>query len=97
MNPIFALISVACNIIFWIIIISVILSWLVAFQVINLRNPVMGRIYAGLNSLTERMYAPIRKVIPTVYGGMDISPMIVLFILWIIQYTLGWLSITYGL
>lgn len=97
MNPVFALISVACNIVFWIIIVSVVLSWLVAFNVVNLRNPLMGRIYEGLNSLTERMYAPIRKVIPTVYGGMDISPMIVLFILWIVQYTLGWLSIRYGL
>jgi YggT family protein len=97
MNPLFSLISIICTMIFWIILVSVILSWLVAFQAVNLRNPVVARLYAGLNSLTERLYAPIRKIIPTVYGGMDISPMIVLLALWFIQETLRWLSVTYGL
>lgn len=96
MNPLFMLISLICSLLFWVIIASVILSWLVAFNVVNVRNPLMGRLYQGLNSFTERLYAPIRKVIPTVYGGMDISPVIVLIALQMIQYTLGWLTIKYG-
>ena len=97
MNPIFWLISALCNILFWVILISVILSWLVAFNVVNLRNPTMANIYNAINSFTERLYRPIRKVIPTIYGGMDISPVIVLISIQLIQYTLFWLSARYGI
>jgi YggT family protein len=97
MNPIFMLISTLCSILFWVIIASVILSWLVAFNVVNLRNPLMARLYNGINTFTEKLYAPIRKVIPTIYGGMDISPVIVLLAIQLIQYTLYWLSAKYGL
>lgn len=97
MNPFFWLISMVTNLIFWLVIASVVMSWLVAFNVINLRQPLLARLYEGLNSLTERLYAPIRKVIPTVYGGIDISPVIVLIILQLINYTLVWLSVRYGL
>src|SRR5690606_2802848 len=97
MNPIFMLIDTLCSLIFWLVIISVVLSWLVAFNVINIRPPLMARIYEMVNSLAERIYAPIRKAMPTVYGGMDISPVIVLIGLQLIQYTLRWLSVKYGL
>ena len=97
MNPVFMLISVLCDILFWIIIISVILSWLVAFNVVNTRNPLMSRLYDAINGFTEKLYRPIRAKIPTVYGGMDISPVIVLLALYMIQYTLRWLSMKYGL
>ena len=97
MNPIFMLISLVCDIIFWIVIVSVILSWLVAFNVVNTRNPMMARAYEFLNGITERMYRPIRKMIPTVFGGMDISPVIILLALYMVQYTLRWLTIKYGI
>jgi YggT family protein len=97
MNPIFMLISIVADIIFWIVILSVILSWLVAFNVVNTRNPLMARIYEALTGLTERMYRPIRKAIPTIYGGMDISPVIVLLVLYMLQYTLQWLTVKYGI
>lgn len=97
MNPLFYLISMICTLIFWIVLVSVIMSWLVAFSVINTRNPLISRLYDGLNSLTERLYTPIRKVIPTVYGGMDISPVVVLLVLQLVQYTLVWASQTFGI
>lgn len=97
MNPLFFLISMLCTVIFWVVVLSVILSWLVAFNVLNTRNPLMNRIYEGLNSLAERLYAPIRKVMPTIFGGMDISPVIVLIALQLVQYTLGWLTLKFGL
>lgn len=97
MNPLFMLIVLICNILFWVVIASVILSWLVAFNVINLRNSAMARLYTAINAFTDRLYAPIRKVLPTVFGGMDIAPVIFLILLQVIQYTLGWLSVTYGL
>lgn len=97
MNPIFMLISLLCNILFWVIVLSVILSWLVAFNVVNLRNPMMARFYNAINSFTERLYAPIRKLIPTVYGGMDISPVIYLILIQVVQYTLVWLTARFGI
>lgn len=97
MNPVFMLIIWLCNIAFWIVILSVVLSWLVAFNVINIRHPLMARFYELINGLTEKVYTPIRKRIPTVFGGIDISPVIVLILLQVIQYTLYWLHAKYGL
>ena len=97
MNPIFMLISLLCTLIFWLVIISVVLSWLVAFNVINTRHPLMARFYEAITGLTEKLYAPIRKLIPTVFGGIDISPVIVLILLQLVQYTLVWLSVKFGL
>ncbi len=97
MNPLFFLISMICTLIFWVVIASVVLSWLVAFNVLNVRNPLMKRIYDGVNSIAEKLYAPVRKVMPTIFGGMDISPVVVLIALQLVQYTLGWLTIKFGL
>lgn len=97
MNPVFMLISMVCTLVFWLVIISVVLSWLVAFNVINTRHPLMARLYDAITSLTEKLYGPIRKAIPTVFGGIDISPVVILIILQLIQYTLVWLSVKFGL
>lgn len=97
MNPIFMLIDLVCVLVFWVVVISVALSWLVAFQVVNTRNPVMARFYNAINALTERLYAPIRRVMPTVFGGIDISPVIVLLLIQVVRYTLAWLSVKFGL
>jgi YggT family protein len=72
----------------WLIIASAILSWLVAFQVINLRNPVARQIVDGLNAVTRPILRPFQKVIPAI-GGVDISPVIVLIIIWAAQSALS--------
>lgn len=97
MNPVFFLITMICTVIFWVVIASVILSWLIAFNVINTRNPTMKRICDGVNSIAEKLYAPIRKIMPTIFGGMDISPVIVLILLQLVQYTLGWMTLKFGI
>jgi len=62
------------------IIISAILSWLVAFDVINLRNPMVYNIARFLDAVTRPILRPVQKIIPPI-GGVDISPIIVLLIL----------------
>ena len=74
----------AVDIIFWIIIIQVILSWLINFDVLNLRQPLVWNIWNGLNRLLEPIYRPIRNILPDL-GGLDISPVIVLFLLFALQ------------
>ena len=61
------------------LIITAILSWLVAFDVVNLRNPAIRQIYYALDRITEPLLSPIRRFIPPL-GGVDLS-FIVLFLI----------------
>ncbi|MBY8974872.1 YggT family protein [Rhodobacteraceae bacterium NNCM2] len=72
------------NIAFWIIILQAILSWLVAFQVVNLQQPLIRQIWSTLNQITEPVYRPFRRLMPDM-GGMDFTPMIVLILLYFAQ------------
>lgn len=61
----------------WVIIAGVILSWLMAFGVVNPYNPFIRSLAQALNALTEPVMRPIRNALPDL-GGIDISPLIVL-------------------
>jgi YggT family protein len=61
----------------WIVIASFIVSWLVAFDVINTRSQAVYSIRRALAALTEPIYEQIRRVVPA-FGGLDFSPMVVL-------------------
>lgn len=61
----------------YIIIAGVVMSWLMAFGVINGHNPMVRSIWQGLNALTEPLLGPIRRKLPNM-GGIDISPIILL-------------------
>ena len=62
------------------VIISAVLSWLVAFDVINLRNPMVYNVARFLDAVTRPILRPVQKVIPAI-GGVDISPIIVLLVI----------------
>lgn len=66
------------NIAWWLLIIHIIMSWLINFQVLNMRQPLVAQIWYGINKLLEPVYRPLRRIIPPM-GGLDITP-IVLFI-----------------
>jgi YggT family protein len=72
------------DIVFWIVIIQIILSWLINFDVINLRQPFVWQVWQGLNAITGPVYRPIRRMLPDM-GGLDLSPMVVLFGLFALQ------------
>lgn len=61
----------------YILVASVIFSWLIAFNVINLHNNFVRSVWQGLNALTEPLLRPIRNMLPDL-GGLDISPIVVL-------------------
>ena len=65
------------NLAWWVVIISVIMSWLIAFNVLDTRNRVVYQIADMLYRLTEPVYQPIRNMLPAM-GGIDLSPLIVL-------------------
>ena len=72
------------NIYVYVIIVWVVTSWLVAFDVINLRNNFVRMIYDVLNRLTDPVMRPIRRILPSL-GGLDLSPLIVFILLMFIQ------------
>ena len=54
-----------------------IMSWLINFQVLNIRQPLVSQIWYGLNRLLEPIYAPIRRFLPNM-GGIDLAPLVAL-------------------
>lgn len=74
----------ALDLYWWIIIASAIFSWLYAFNVVNPRNQVVGTIGNALYRLTEPALRPIRRILPDL-GGIDISPIILLLILFFLR------------
>lgn len=72
----------------FIIIIQVVMSWLIAFGVINTANPQARRLVDGLNKLTEPVMAPVRRYVPPI-GGIDITPIIVIFGIMILERIIG--------
>lgn len=74
----------ALQIYLWIIILSVILSWLIAFEVVNPRNEKAQNLIRLLDRVTEPVYRPLRKYIPSI-GGIDLSPIVVIFGIYILE------------
>ncbi len=84
------------NIYLFVIFVSVVLSWLVAFDVINLRNRIVYMIYDVTNRLTQPLYRPIQRILPNL-GGLDLSPMVVILLLLFLQRFIPEMFIRFGL
>ena len=84
MNSVLMLIDRIIDLYVWIIILSAVLSWLVAFNVINMRNRFVYLVGDALNRLTEPVYRPVRRILPDM-GGLDLAPLVVIFGLWFLR------------
>jgi len=84
MNAIFYLVNSAIDLLFFIIILQVIISWLIAFNILNTYNQFIGQIIFFLNRITFPLLSPIKKILPNL-GPIDISPVIVLILLKVLQ------------
>jgi YggT family protein len=76
MTSLFQILMLLLDVAFFIVIAHVILSWLINFGVLNLRQPVVAQIWDGLNRLLEPVYSPIRRALPNM-GGLDLAPLVV--------------------
>ena len=85
MNPFLWLILTVLDLYFYVILATVIMSWLVAFNVINGANLFVRQIGYALRRLTEPLLGPIRRVLPDL-GAIDISPIILLLGLQVVKY-----------
>lgn len=68
----------------WIILIHIIMSWLINFQVLNLRQPLVAQIWYGVNTLLDPIYSRIRNLLPNL-GGIDLAPLVVLIAIFFLQ------------
>jgi YggT family protein len=81
---ILGIVDALLQILTWVIIIQVILSWLIAFNVINTHNEGVRRFIRALDRLMAPIYRPIQKLMPD-FGGIDFSPLVILLAVWIIR------------
>lgn len=72
------------NVIWWIIIVQAVLSWLIGFNVVNTSNQSVRQLWESLERLTDPIYRPIRRIMPNL-GALDLSPLIVLLLLAILR------------
>ena len=84
MYSVLMLIDRIIDIYVWVIILSAVLSWLVAFDIVNMRNRFVYLVGDALNRITEPVYRPIRRFLPDM-GGLDLSPLIVILGLWFLR------------
>jgi YggT family protein len=76
------------NVLVLLIIVQAILSWLVAFNVINTRSDFMRSFLLALDRMTAPLYRPIRKIMPD-FGGIDFSPLVLLLLIKAVQIVIG--------
>ncbi len=84
MQSLFNLVYTILQLYIFIIIAAAIMSWLVAFNVLNTHNRFVGAVFETLNRLTEPALRPIRRIMPNL-GGIDISPVILILLLIFLQ------------
>jgi YggT family protein len=77
-------IDVVLNLYIFLLVAAAVLSWLVAFNVVNTRSPVVTMVGEFLYRITEPVLRPIRNMLPN-FGGIDISPIIAILVIYFIQ------------
>ncbi|MEO0386284.1 MAG: YggT family protein [Pseudomonadota bacterium] len=77
MGSLLQILLLILDVVWFFVIAQVILSWLVQFEVLNLRQPIVYQIWSGLGRLLEPLYQPIRRVLPNM-GGLDLAPLVVI-------------------
>ena len=77
------IVQLLLNLVWWVIMIQAVMSWLIAFNIINTQSNVVRSVWEALQRITEPLYRPIRRILPD-FGTLDLSPLVVLLILYIL-------------
>jgi YggT family protein len=84
MMSLIQILALLLDVAFFIMIVHIIMSWLINFQVLNLRQPLVAQIWDGLNRLLEPVYRPIRRMLPDT-GALDLAPLVLFIIIIILR------------
>ena len=90
------IINLLLTVVTWIIIIQVILSWLVAFNVLNTSSQGVRTFAMAIDKITEPLYRPVRKILPD-FGGIDFSPLVILLLIMVLKKLLAGVVMQYGM
>jgi YggT family protein len=85
--------SLILNLVWWVFLIMIIMSWLISFNVNNTRNQFVAGVWRALNQVTDPILRPIRRVIPPM-GGLDLSPIIVFIVIFFLQQLIANFAVT---
>ena len=88
LHALFSIAHLLLNVLWWIIVIQAILSWLLAFNVLNTSSQGVRSFAVALDRITAPLYRPIRAVLPD-FGGLDFSPLVILILIQIINMLLS--------
>jgi YggT family protein len=88
MTTLYQALMLILNVVWYVMVAHIIMSWLINFQVLNLRQPLVSQIWDGLSRLLEPIYQPIRNILPNT-GGLDLAPLVVFIGLIILQQALA--------
>lgn len=83
MTSILDILSLLLTVALWIILIHFIMSWLLSFQVLNQRQPLVAQVWQGLGRLLNPVYSRIRRYLPDT-GALDLSPMVLILIIYVL-------------
>ncbi len=95
LGPIFGLIDIVLGLFVWILILAVIMSWLISFNVVNTTNRFVHMFSDDLYRITEPALRPIRRFMPSL-GGLDLSPIVLLLVIWFVRDVLRRLAFEIG-
>ncbi|SFR34615.1 YggT family protein [Litoreibacter janthinus] len=84
MTSLFQILMMILGVARTVILIHFVMSWLISFGVLNMRQPLVAQIWDGLNRLLEPIYGPIRRLLPQM-GGIDLSPVVALLGIYALQ------------
>ena len=84
MRAVLNVILLVLDLYWYVIVVVAIMSWLIAFNVINIYNDIVRSVWNALNALSEPVLRPIRNALPN-FGGLDVSPIILLLIIYLIK------------
>lgn len=84
MRAILEIILLILDLYWWILLATIIFSWLISFNVINTRNQVVEVVWRVLTALTDPLLRPIRRVMPN-FGGLDLSPIVLFLAIYFVQ------------
>ena len=93
MRAVLDIILILLQLYWWVLLIMIIMSWLISFNVINTRNQFVAGVWRALNQITDPILRPIRRVIPPM-GGLDLSPIIVFIIIFFLQQLIANFAVT---
>lgn len=84
MNSLLQILLLVLDVVWFIMIAHIIMSWLINFQVLNLNQDFVRQVWLGLNRTLEPVYGPIRRILPPM-GGLDLAPLVALIAIYAIR------------